>query len=272
MIKMIALDLDNTLLNSQKEISPANEATLKRLHQAGVKVVLCTGRPINAIGNYIDQLGLHEATDFTITFNGGLVINNQTREPLFTLGMTKRDWLPVYDFLQSRDLPMDVLDFDRVYELQELGPSRYRQTVKGIEFVDTDLAGVPGDDHRFAKVILAADPAKVTAAKAAIPATITDHLTVVQSQPHILEFLPQGVNKMLGLNHLLAHFDWTAENLMAFGDADNDLEMIQGAGDGVAMGNSLDSILAVADHTTKTNDEDGVAAYLEQAAASFDLK
>ena len=53
---MIALDLDNTLLNSQKEISPANERALKRLHESGIKVVLCTGRPINAIGHYIDQL------------------------------------------------------------------------------------------------------------------------------------------------------------------------------------------------------------------------
>jgi HAD superfamily hydrolase (TIGR01484 family) len=58
MIKMIALDMDNTLLNSQKEISPRNEAVLKRLHEQGIKIVLCTGRPINAIWPYIEQLGL----------------------------------------------------------------------------------------------------------------------------------------------------------------------------------------------------------------------
>ena len=54
MIKMIALDMDNTLLNSQKEISPRNEAVLKRLHEQGIKIVLCTGRPINAIWPYIE--------------------------------------------------------------------------------------------------------------------------------------------------------------------------------------------------------------------------
>ena len=80
MIKMIALDLDNTLLNSDKEISARNERVLKALHDRGVHVVLCTGRPINAIWPYIEQLGLTRPDDFTITFNGGLVINNVTKE------------------------------------------------------------------------------------------------------------------------------------------------------------------------------------------------
>lgn len=89
MIKMVALDLDNTLLNSNKEISQRNERVLKQLHQQGIKVVLCTGRPINAIWPYIEQLGLTDPEDYTITFNGGLVINNESREHLFELGMKK---------------------------------------------------------------------------------------------------------------------------------------------------------------------------------------
>lgn len=84
MQQMIALDLDNTLFNSDKEISPRNEQVLKRVHQAGVKIVLCTGRPINAIRNYLDQLELNQAEDYTINFNGGLVTNNQTGEFLKT--------------------------------------------------------------------------------------------------------------------------------------------------------------------------------------------
>ena len=262
MIKMIALDLDNTLLNSQKEISPANERALKRLHESGIKVVLCTGRPINAIGHYIDQLDLHQPDDFTITFNGGLVVNNQTKQPLYAQGTTKADLQAVYDYLRSQGLPMDVLDFDRVYELTELGPARYKGTVKNIEFVDTTMVDLPGAEHPFAKAVLATEPAKVTQAKAQVPAAVTAKLRVVQSQPHILEFLPLGVNKMVGLNHLLAHFGWQAAELMTFGDADNDLEMIIGAGDGVVMANGLPAVKVVADHLTTSNDEDGVADYL----------
>ena len=84
---MVALDLDNTLLNSNKEISQRNEHVLKQLHQEGIKVVLCTGRPINAIWPYIEQLGLTDSDDYTVTFNGGLVINNESREHLFELRM-----------------------------------------------------------------------------------------------------------------------------------------------------------------------------------------
>lgn len=266
MTKMIALDLDNTLLNSQKEISLVNEKALKQLHQAGVKVVLCTGRPINAIKNYLDQLELNQSDDYTITFNGGLVINNQTKKPLFSLGMTKADLHPVYDYLKANQLPMDILDFERVYELTELGPSRYRQTVKGIEFVDTTLENLPGGDHLFAKAVLATDPAKVTVAKENV--YLPANIRVVQSQPHILEFLPAKVNKMLGLNHLLSKLGMTPADLMTFGDADNDLEMIEGAGDGVVMANGLPEVKAVANHLTASNDEDGVALYLKK---TFDI-
>ena len=158
------------------------------------------------------------------------------------------------------------MDFERVYELTELGPSRYRQTVKGIEFVDTTLENLPGGDHLFAKAVLATDPAKVTVAKENV--YLPANIRVVQSQPHILEFLPAKVNKMLGLNHLLSKLGMTPADLMTFGDADNDLEMIEGAGDGVVMANGLPEVKAVANHLTASNDEDGVALYLKK---TFDI-
>ena len=117
MIKMVALDLDNTLLNSNKEISQRNEHVLKQLHQEGIKVVLCTGRPINAIWPYIEQLGLTDSDDYTVTFNGGLVINNESREHLFELGMKKSDLLPLFSYVKRKKIPLNVLDFERVYEL-----------------------------------------------------------------------------------------------------------------------------------------------------------
>lgn len=111
MIKMIALDLDNTLLNSDKEISTRNAAVLKQLHEQGIRVVLCTGRPINAIWPYIEQLGLTKPDDYTITFNGGLVINNASREHLFELGMEKADLMPLFEYIKAEKIPLNVLDF-----------------------------------------------------------------------------------------------------------------------------------------------------------------
>lgn len=265
MQQMIALDLDNTLFNSAKEISPRNERVLKRVHQAGVKVVLCTGRPINAIRNYLDQLELNQAEDYTINFNGGLVTNNQTGEFLFQKGLVKSDLDVLYEFVMAHQLPLDVLDFDKVYEIKTGQQSLYGATVKGIDFTNDDYQDLPARDKLYSKAVIAVDPAQMAQVKALVrdDDQIGQHFTVVQSQPHILEFIPLGLNKAVGLQHLLEHFEMTFADLTAFGDADNDKEMLAAAGDGVVMANGLPAVKAIADHETLSNDEDGVAVYIE---------
>ena len=80
MIKLIALDLDGTLLNPDKKISEANKLAIHRAREAGVKIVLCTGRPLMGIKAYVDELDLLQAEDYSITYNGGLVQKNKTSE------------------------------------------------------------------------------------------------------------------------------------------------------------------------------------------------
>lgn len=261
LIKMVALDLDNTLLNSQKQISPRNTRDLRKLHQQGVKIVLCTGRPINAIWPYIEQLGLTKPGDYTITYNGGLVVNNQSKAVLSHLDFSLSDLQPLFKYFHDHDLPLDLLDFDRVYEITDEPRSIYKTVVKNIEFVDRSFAKLP--NHPYAKAVLATDPPVVLKVKNNLPASIKKAYHVVQSQAMILEFLPRQVNKAAGLKPLLAHFQMNFDNLMTFGDADNDIEMIQAAGCGVVMANGLPEVKAVANAQTDSNDDDGVATYLE---------
>lgn len=265
MINTIALDMDNTLLDSQKKISPRNTAVLRKLHENGVHVVLCTGRPINAIWPYIEQLGLTQPDDYTITFNGGLVVNNVTRKSIFHNGFSYEDLKDVFRFAHEHNYPLDVLDFDRVYEIMDMPRSIYKGTLKNIEFVDSNFDELPAGEHPYAKVVMAIEPHRLSRIIEKIPAAIKRAKHVVQSQPHILEYLPQGVDKSVGLKHLLAHFDSDFSNLMTFGDADNDLGMTKVAADGVVMANGLPEVKEVADHLTASNDDDGVAVYLEKA-------
>lgn len=264
MIKMIALDLDETLLNTDKTISTTNAETLRRLHEAGIKVVLCTGRPINAIWGYLEQLGLTTADDYTITFNGALVIQNTTKEALAQSGLSHVDFKPLHAFAQEHGYPLDVLDFEQVYPLADLTPSVYQQMLKApMTFTPINFADLP--DHLFSKAVMATDPATLDAAVAALTPEMHAQYHVVRSQPKILEFLAADMDKAVGLGQLLTHFGWDFSNLMAFGDAENDLGMIKAAGDGVAMLNGQPAVKAAANHITlKVNNEAGVASYLQQ--------
>ncbi|KRN12381.1 HAD superfamily hydrolase [Fructilactobacillus fructivorans] len=263
MIKMIALDLDNTLLTSDKKISKVNEAELKKLHQQGIKVVLCTGRPINAIWKYIKQLGLDDPDDYTITFNGGLVVRNTDKHELFKRGMNRDAFKPLYEYAKKNDFPLDILDFTQVYPISDFKPSIYQQMLNAdMQFVPTKFSEMP--DESYSKAVIAAEPDVLDRAVKDMPATVRDHYHIVRSQPKILEFLAPNVDKAYGLGALLSHYGDDFSNLMAFGDAENDAGMIKKAQVGVAMANAQEPIKKIATDVTTSNDDDGVAAFLQK--------
>lgn len=261
MIKMIALDLDNTLLNSDKKISIANQETLKVLHEQGISVVLCTGRPINAVWPYVEQLALLGPNDYTITFNGGMVVKNDDQSVLNQKSLLKADFDLIHQFASDHQLPLDILDFKQVYELTDLVKSTYKEVLNSpLEFVPMDYADLP--DKEYSKAIMSEQVATLDQARTDLPAEITDSYQIVRSQPKIMEFLPKNMSKACGLEILLHHLELDFENLMAFGDAENDQEMLKAAHIGVAMDNASDEIKAIADDVTLNHDEDGVAVYL----------
>lgn len=263
MIKMVALDLDGTLLTSDKKISERNERELKILAHQGIKIVLCTGRPINAIWKYIEQLGLTEQEDFTITFNGALVIQNPQRQVLAQQGMTKQQLELVHDFGASHQLPLDVLDFNAVYQLTDLTPSIYQQMLNAnIDFIPTAFQQL--QSHPYSKAVIAAGADVLDQAVAQLTPEMFSHYHIVRSQPKILEFLDHDMDKAVGLKALLAHYGWTFDNLMTFGDAENDLGMLKAAKVGVVMANGLPAIKEQGNNVTLNNDQDGVAVFLEK--------
>ncbi|WP_318765510.1 Cof-type HAD-IIB family hydrolase [Lactiplantibacillus carotarum] len=262
MITTIALDLDNTLLTSEKTISPRTEAVLKRLHAAGKRIVLCTGRPIKAIRPFLKQLGLTQADDYAITFNGGLVQQTATGNVMARTSISKQDIQPLFEHAQQNGLMLDVIDLQQVYSIMDLGKSPYEEFINGLmPFKNVDFAALPADDL-FGKVVSAGQDAKTI--QAGLPTRITDFFHVVPSRRTLLEFLPPHTDKASGLKSLLGHFNEDYDNLMAFGDEENDLGMLTAAKVGVAMANAIPAVKAATTHSTLSNDEDGVAVFLEK--------
>lgn len=263
-IKLICFDLDGTLLTSQKEIAPRTAQVIRELHAAGIHIAIATGRPIAAIGKFIDQLGLTGANDFSLTFNGALVLNNASQEPIFKLATNKAAITPLYEWAMANGYPLDVLDFKQNWQISGIGHSDYASVLRApLLFEITNFASLP--EQPYAKAVMATSKERLDAISTLMPADLQAQYHMVRSQPKILEFLQPTLDKRVGVQALAKHYGLTAENVMVFGDAENDLGMFEYAGTPVAMLNGSDDVKALAAYTTpRSNDEDGIGKFLER--------
>lgn len=265
MIKLIAIDLDGTLLNNQKEISSRNQKALRLAKAAGVKVVICTGRPLKAIGKYLDILGLRDAGDYSITFNGGLVQQNDTGKVIEKVSMSLADVKRLYDMTQSINLPLDILSDGLVRHLP-IDPayaSIYESLNPLLDYGSTTLEALT-EDEIFNKAVTPINAEYLDEQIKKIPASFYEDFEVIKSRDCLLEFMPKGVTKAFGISLLAKDLAIKASEVMTLGDEENDLPMIEYAGLGVAMANAVPLIKEAADVITDSNEADGVAKAVER--------
>lgn len=263
MIKLIAIDLDGTLLSDDKTISEKNKIALAKAKAKGVKVVICTGRPLAAIQNYLTELNLLDATDYSVTFNGGLVQTN-TGE---ILGKTTLDLAEVKDLAAlfvELDLPLDILSDDTSLQVETASrKSVYQEINKLVKFETVALSDLT-EERLYNKAVAAVEEEFLDQQIAKIPTEYYARYEIFKSRPILLEFMPQGVNKAFGLKILGAALQIDASEMMTLGDEANDLSMIEYAGLGVAMGNATTEIKDHAQFITGTNQDSGVAEAVEK--------
>ncbi len=265
MIKLVAIDLDGTLLNSQKEISLRNKQALMAAKQAGVKVVICTGRPLAAIGPYLEELGLQEEGDYSITFNGGLVQKNDTGAIIEKTLMPLEAIHELYQLATTLNMPFDVLSDEVVMRLPSAPnyPSIYSSLNKLLTFESYKLEELT-PNRIYNKVVVAIDEAYLNERIKEIPASFYERFEIIKTRNNLLEFMPKGITKAYGISLLAKDLGIRAEEIMTLGDEENDLPMIEYAGLGVAMANAIPLVKEAADVVTDTNDQDGVAKAVEK--------
>ncbi|MFK8242871.1 MULTISPECIES: Cof-type HAD-IIB family hydrolase [unclassified Facklamia] len=261
MIKLIAIDLDGTLLNSQGMITKENIDALYFAHQQGVKIVLCTGRPYFAMKDFVSEIGLNSDDDYIITFNGGLVQKAANGEIIKQYVLTPRDLKRWDSLTQQLALPLNLIDQAFVYEphqYPENHPSIYLDERKNLAtcFMDYDAFD---SEHEFNKFVVCCEPNYLDQQIQLIPKEFFEDYSVFKSRTNLLEIVEKSVTKGNILLELAKHLEIAADELMAIGDQENDLTMIEVAGVGVAMGNAVDSVKQAAQYITATNDENGVA-------------
>lgn len=264
-IKLIAIDIDGTLLNPRKEITPGVRDAIVAARDRGVHVVLATGRPFVGVRRYLDELGLHRAGHYVVTNNGALVQRAENGERVAEVPLKFADYLFLEKLAGELGVHFHALDYDTLYTAnRDISPYTVHESAlsgiplkfRTVEEMDPSMV--------FPKVMMIDEPAVLDAAIARIPAEVRERYTMMKSAPYFLEILDRRVDKGEGLKLLAAHIGVSADQVLALGDQQNDLAMIRYAGIGVAMGNAVDEVKAAADHITGGNTEDGVATAIRK--------
>jgi Cof subfamily protein (haloacid dehalogenase superfamily) len=265
MIKLIAFDLDGTLLGPNLKCSPRVKAAIARAQSMGRTVTLATGRGPSPTDKFAAELSI---TAPLICFQGGLVYDYQARKVLFE---TRLDPAIVPLIVKLSDEHHWNLQFESPDMAYLPRVSNHPQvlldllSVANWKRVDNFLTDLPEVPHKF--ILSVHDPAERDALAAEVRTYFSENLaeiTIVPSHPILVEGLPPGMNKSRGLAWLAGQLGIAQAEVMAVGDNDNDVEMLEWAGVGVAMGNASPAALAVADWVAPSVSEDGTAVALEK--------
>ncbi|MFY3791503.1 Cof-type HAD-IIB family hydrolase [Ureibacillus sp. MALMAid1270] len=258
---LIVLDLDGTLLTDQKKISEKTKQTLLKAKEAGHQIMIATGRPFRASSVYYNELML---TTPIVNFNGALVhhpknISWQMKHFPMDISVV-HDVVDSVDKYQYKNLIAEVMDDVYIHEEDKA-------------FMDIFNMGDPSVLIGNLKGNLNEDPTSLLIhATEENVSSIREHLEDVHAELidhrrwgapfHIIEIVRKGLNKAVGISHVAKDLGIPRERIIAFGDEDNDLEMIDYAGIGVAMSNGIEQLKNIANEITLSNNEDGIAKFL----------
>lgn len=263
MYKLIALDLDGTLLNEKKEISNRCRENIRKLKAKGKKVVLATGRPFNGITSYIESLGLIEDDDYVLVFNGARVQSTRTKEILLYKPLSLESYKELYPVSMELGVNIHALTEGCVLTPKKNPYTEIESTINNIPTIEGPLDDVDASTN-IIKVMFVDDPKKLDSIIPLIPMWVKEKYTMFRSASIFLEFLDKKVNKGVGVSLIANHLGIKQDEVICVGDEGNDAAMIQYAGLGVAMSNGTDEVKALADYITLSNEEDGVAHVIEK--------
>jgi Cof subfamily protein (haloacid dehalogenase superfamily) len=263
MYKLIAVDMDGTLLNENKEISDRCQKAIFKLREKGKKVVLATGRPLNGVIRYLEKLDLFDENDYVVAFNGALVQSTKTNQIIFNKPLSLDAYKELYTLSQQLGVNIHALTSNSVLTPKNNPYTTIVSNINQIPIIEGAVCEID-EATTIVKVMFVDDPEKLDCIMPQIPNWVRNKYSILRSAPYFLEFLDKSVNKGAGVSAVADHLGFEREEVICVGDAGNDLAMIRYAGLGVAMGNAFDEIKSEADYITHTNDEDGVAHVIEK--------
>ncbi|MFD2443163.1 Cof-type HAD-IIB family hydrolase [Bacillus sp. CGMCC 1.16607] len=258
---IIALDLDGTLLKDDKTISSKTKKVLQKAKEAGHYVMIATGRPFRSSEMYYRELELNTPI---VNFNGAFV-----HHPMNYNWGTYHSPL---DIKVAKDIVEACQDFQFHNIIAEVMDDVFLH-YHDQKLLDIFALGNPSITTGDLRKFLEQSPTSmlIHAEEEHVP-TIRKHLSDVHAEVidhrrwaapwHVIEIVRTGLNKAVGIQKVADYYQIPSSRIIAFGDEDNDLEMLEYAGYGVAMGNGIDQVKNIANDVTLSNEEDGIGIYL----------
>ena len=264
--KLLVLDVDGTLLNNKKEITPRTMAALLKAQHMGVHIVLASGRPTNGVIPIAKALELDKFGGYVLSYNGGQIINVQTGELLFEKRIDP-EWIPYfYDKAVKNDFA--IFTYHKNYIITNRPENPYVQqeaALSNMEVIGVDNFAEAVDFAPCKCMLTSDDEEALVGLENHWKKKLDGVLDAFRSEDYFLEVVPQFINKGNTLGVLLSALSIQPDEVIAIGDGVCDVSMLQLAGLGIAMGNAVDSVKACVDKVTLPNEMDGVAIAVEKA-------
>ena len=274
MIKLIAIDMDGTLLNEKKHIDEAQKEAIHEAVEAGIKIVLCTGRPLYGILPFYEELGLSEldSEGYVILNNGCSIHKTKDWKLIDQVNFTSDDIDYLYKFSEGYDINFTLVNDYYYFNIDDRKPTDELITDAGFVFSDItniSLKEAKNGKHKIIKIMFLGNPNIMANFQKENESILKDKYSSVLSQPYIYEILPKGNNKGTGLKKLAKKLGIKQEEIMAIGDGNNDIEMFEYAHYSVAMENGTKPARKAAKYQTDSNENNGVAKAIRKYALNY---
>jgi len=263
-LKILALDLDDTLLRSDLSISYRTRNAIKQAVHMGVTVVLASGRIHAAMDHFSRLLGLHKKPGYLICNNGALILETHTGKIAHEAKLDRETLMAACDLADAEGFALQMYDNNITYVSRHNEYSSIDQKTTGLRQVVVENFKDMAREGCY-KLIIPGDPELLKYMEIIIRTYLGQNLTIFFSHPYFLELMPEDTDKGTALAKVASILNVKQGEVIAIGDSMNDEAMIRWAGIGVAMANGDERIKSMADLVTKhTNDEDGVAEVIEK--------
>lgn len=262
-VTLVATDLDGTLLNSEKKVTEATKNAIRQLKNHGILFGVVSGRPVESGLILAKDWGLEDSISFLVGMNGG-VIYDVRRDQKDTYSIMNGDliWQIIEHYKDMPDLHFEAMVGNKRYTSFSTPETLANAKLYGEEEIIVDLEDFLHHNN-VNKLIIRSKPEDQAKVDEIAKTIHLPGITSFSTSDVLYEFVQPDINKGFGVQKICDHFGLNLKNIVAFGDENNDAEMLSLAGTGVAMKNALPGIKAIADVVSPyTNDEDALAHYI----------